>query len=421
VTPEARRRAAFELLRFTAAPVSGELVVVELEGRFAQSGRFARQPVLVVEDEHDGDGDGRGRLELAPVRVTLAGDRWRSVYALPARALDGGRFALGIRGTLLDLPAPDLPDEGDRFAALAREANRLRRALETAEAEAVAAREAAVAAAAELDAATSAAGDAARAESAERMAALEREIVEAHRVAAADAQRAREESAAERAAALADRDAALTGLRERAEADRHAALAEPLQRAEAAERRAEAAEGRADVAEARADVAEARAEDAAARAEDAELRARLAEEVGGAAGAGTDVLRAELAEERERSQSVIAELQQRLEAAQASDDSPGGDADHETMIAPPRPGGSDPTVALPRGVPAPGPDPGADPPTGPDVATPAVRRSRQSEPPGGGHAEPVRHAEPSPSRWVAVAALLLFAFVLLGLLLGFLG
>jgi hypothetical protein len=78
VTPEARRRAAFELLRFTAAPVSGELVVVELEGRFAQSGRFARQPVLVVEDEHDGDGDGRGRLELAPVRVTLAGDRWRS-------------------------------------------------------------------------------------------------------------------------------------------------------------------------------------------------------------------------------------------------------------------------------------------------------------------------------------------------------
>jgi hypothetical protein len=36
--------------------------------------------------------------------------------------------------------------------------------------------------------------------------------------------------------------------------------------------------------------------------------------------------------------------------------------------------------------------------------------------------EPVRHhTGPSPGRWIAVAALALFFFVLLGLLLGFLG
>jgi hypothetical protein len=64
VKPDVGKRAPFELLAFTAAPVASGLVVVEVEGRFtAQNGRFTRQPVLVVEA-----GDDRPALELAPTR-----------------------------------------------------------------------------------------------------------------------------------------------------------------------------------------------------------------------------------------------------------------------------------------------------------------------------------------------------------------
>ena len=51
MTPEAGRRAPFELLAFTAAPVVGALTVIELEGRFGAqgNGRFTRHPVRAVE------------------------------------------------------------------------------------------------------------------------------------------------------------------------------------------------------------------------------------------------------------------------------------------------------------------------------------------------------------------------------------
>lgn len=286
MTPEARKRAPFELLAFTAAPVADALVVIELEGRFAataQNGRFIRRPVLVVEVADD-----RPRLELAPVRAELRGAYWRGAYAIPAEALAGARFALGLRGTLLELPAPDELDDTHRLTALAREANSLRRALEAAEVDTATARAEAAATAAELGAAVLVARDGALAESAERIATLEAELAEVRR------------TAAEQVAIVREGEAA---------------------RADAAEQ----------------------------RATDAEVRAQAAEKAGRAAEAGTEVLRAELAEERERPRAVIAD---------------------------------------------------------PEPVAPASR-----------HATPAR----GPGPWIAVAALLLFVFVLLGLLAGFLG
>ena len=131
MTPDVGKRAPFELLAFTAAPVAGGLVVIKLEGRFTpENGRFSRQPVLVVEPNDD-----RPRLEFAPIRARRDDGRWRGVYAIPAEAMPDARLALGVRGTLLELPAPDESDGTDRSSVLAREANNLRRALETAEAE----------------------------------------------------------------------------------------------------------------------------------------------------------------------------------------------------------------------------------------------------------------------------------------------
>jgi hypothetical protein len=302
VTPDVGKRAPFELLAFTAAPVAGGLIVVKLEGRFTPSnGRFTRQPVLVVESSDD-----RPRLELAPIRARRDDGRWRGVYAIPAEAMPEARLALGVRGTLLELPAPDEPDDSDRLSVLAREANNLRRALEAAEAAAVTARAEADAAAAELGSAVNAARDGARAESVDRIATLETE------------------------------------------------LAETRARADAAEERVAEADARAAEAEVRAASVEVRATDADTRASHAEARASAAEKAARAAEAGTEVLRAELAEERER--------------------------------APTR------TAEVPRGPIAPAP----------------VHAARATQP-------------RSPTHWIAVAALALFAFLLLGLLAGFLG
>jgi hypothetical protein len=360
VTPETRRRAAFELLRFVAAPVSGDLVVVELEGRFAQPGRFTRQPLLVVED------DAAGRSELSPVHAAFDGDRWRAVYALPVPLLHGGRFALGLRGTLLDLPTPDLADGGDRLAALAREANGLRRRLHAAEDDAAVARAEAGAADRELGAAVAAARDAAELQAAERIAELEAELLEARRDAATEGEAARTRALEAQedalATARAEHEEALARLR----ADHDAAHAELTARVEAAQ-------------------------DAAGAAEQ---RARAAEEAAAAAEAGTSVLRAELAEERERAQQALAALQQRLDEATAGRDVPApDDGDAE-----------DTAVALPVTEPA--------RPRTLSASAPTV----VSHPPA-----PRSSAAAGPSRWVAVAALLLFAFVLLGLLFGFLG
>jgi hypothetical protein len=391
VTAQTRHRSPFELLRFTASPVSVDLAVVELDGRFAQRGRFARQPVLVVED-------GEQRVELAPVRAHFDGDRWRSVYAVPLGALDGGRFALGLRGTLLDLPTPDPADDADRFAALAREANRLRRALEAAENDAAAARAEAAAATAERGGAVTAARDAAEGAAAERIAALEAEVVAAHRTAAADAEERRAE--AERAL--------------------EAAVTPVIARAEAAEARVAELEGEVPVAEARgAASAEERVAAAEAGADErvatAEERVRAAQAALEAADAGIGVLRAELAEERERSQAAIADLQAQLEVARAGalsgDDDE--DEDEDDDAEPGVPGHDDDDDAT-RDL--------ADAPTAirdPDEPPPTSLRPVTRDP------EPVHRtttaATPGLSPWIAVGALLLVAFVLLGLLFGFLG
>ncbi len=277
MTPDVGKRAPFELLAFTAAPVAGGLVVIELEGRFAAqgNGRFTRRPVLVVEADDD-----RPRLELAPVRAERHDAYWRGAYAIPAEALTDARFALGLRGTLLELPAPDEADDTARLAALAREANGLRRALEAAEAGTATAR-------------------------------ADEHVAEVRREA----------------------DATLA----ETTAGHEQALAELTAHAEASEQRAVGAE---------------------ARAAAAEKAARAAE-------AGMEVLRAELAEERERSRAAVAE-----------------DPD-ATTVRPPA------ARHIPTGDPL------------------AAASTHTTQPRG-------------PGPWIAVAALALFAFVLLGLLLGFL-
>jgi hypothetical protein len=364
-----RGRAPFELLRFSAQPVPGGLVVVELEGRFPP-GRFTRQPVLVVEA-----GAERPRLELAPVRAALEDGRWRAAYAIPAESYAFARFALGHRGTLLDLPSPDEPPDGDRLTALAREVNALRRRLEAAEADAATARAEAAATSAELGAAVSAARDEALAESAERVTALEHEVAEA----AADA-------AAVRAAhATTNAD----------QARRHEqALADATARADAADERARIAVA---AAEAGAD------ERARAAIAVAEARALAAEE-------GIAVLRAELAEERERSQATIDELEQERERLLATE------ADARERQRDDDPDKTQVLAAIE-------PDDDEDDDTRPftvveehDVDRAPVARA--AIPP-----EPRRSSPParrSSGAWIAVAALALFVFVLLGLLLGFL-
>ncbi|QEC46609.1 hypothetical protein FSW04_02780 [Baekduia soli] len=337
MTPEVRHRAAFELLRFTAAPVSADLAVVELDGRFAApAGRFTRRPVLVVEH------DDAPRLELAPVRAAEQDGRWHSSYAVPVTALRDGRFALGVRGTLLDLPLPDVVEGGDRAAAIAREANRLRRRIEELEDEAAAARADAEAARAGLDAAVD------QAREAERTAAAEQ---------AGEAARA----------------------------------------AEARRQEAEAA-GDARVAE-----VQARLEAEAARTREALDRAQAAEDRARTEAEGVEVLRAELAEERRRSQETIAEL--RAAAPPAGDPEP-----TLALDALAAPAGDEPTTAAPA-----------------DDATQRLRLEPVARAAGGladaAVPDPPRHHAkgPSLSPWFAVGALVLFAFLVLGLLLGFLG
>jgi chemotaxis protein histidine kinase CheA len=442
VTPEARTRAPFELLRFTAAPVTGALVVLELDGRFRSAGRFARHPLLVVEPGGD-----RRRLELAPVRTVVDGQHWHGEYAVPAEALGASaRLALGLRGTLLELPAPDELGDGERLATLAREANGLRRALEAAEAEAAAAREQAAAAEGRLEEAVAAARAEAAAASAERIDALEHEVVETHRLSARDVEEAR-------TTAIADVTA-------RAEAaEQHAEDAETWSRA--AEEALQAAQARAEAAEAARAEAEERAQVAEAARAEAEERAQLAEQAAGdavaatsaaegedldddaaltaemaasidaqaraaeaeqevetlrerlkAAEAGTDVLRTELAEERER----LAELAEERDEAIARAEALGGGAVAEGLWTPSAGRGDDephepeepddPDVTRPFPV-APERDADAD-----------VRRRAGIFDPLPADAPEHRRHGPNLSPWIAVGALLLFVLAVVLLLFG---
>jgi hypothetical protein len=119
---------SFEVLRFAAEPVSSEVGLLELEGRFrAGTRRRLGVPRLVAEDAE-------GSREIAPAAADEAiaepdGALWRATYAVAIDQLDGSVFSLAVgRELLLGLPAPDAGRaSGDREVRLAREANALRR------------------------------------------------------------------------------------------------------------------------------------------------------------------------------------------------------------------------------------------------------------------------------------------------------
>ncbi|HEY7621259.1 MAG TPA: hypothetical protein VH834_15885 [Solirubrobacteraceae bacterium] len=130
---------SFEVLRFAAAPVSAEVVLLEVEGRFrAEPRRRLGVPRLVVEQAE-------GSSEVAPAAADEAlaepaGSLWRASYAVALDLLEDGEFSLAVgRELLLGLPVPDLGETDDREVRLAREANALRRTADEARAAAAAA------------------------------------------------------------------------------------------------------------------------------------------------------------------------------------------------------------------------------------------------------------------------------------------
>jgi hypothetical protein len=198
---------SFEVLRFAAAPVSAEVVLLEVEGRFrADPRRRLGVPRLVVEQAD------RSR-EIAPAAADEAlaapdGTLWRASFAVALELLDDGEFSLAVgRELLLGLPTPDLGGGADdREVRLAREANALRRTTDEARAAAAAAlasagaeREAREAAEADMTEARLARDDHAR-----RAASLDEELAQLRLAHAAELVSRDEQLAA----ALAERDAA---------------------------------------------------------------------------------------------------------------------------------------------------------------------------------------------------------------------
>ena len=123
---------SFELLGFAGAPVTGEVVVLELEGRFrAASRRRLGRPTLLVEHP-----DGTRELPPAAGDEAIAdpdGALYRASWALDLGVLEAGSFSLALGRQLVELPAPDLGEPGrDREVRLAREANALRRTIDEA-------------------------------------------------------------------------------------------------------------------------------------------------------------------------------------------------------------------------------------------------------------------------------------------------
>jgi hypothetical protein len=238
---------SFEVLRFAAEPVTSEVGLLELEGRFrAGTRRRLGVPRLVVEDAE-------GSREIAPAAADEAiaepdGALWRATFAVAIDKLDGSVFSLAVRRQLLlGLPAPDAGGaSGDREVRLAREANALRRTADEARDAASAAlasagdeRRAREAVEAELSDVRLARDDLTR-----RVAGLDEELATARREHAAELVR----RDAERETALAGRD----------------------------EEMAHAADDR--VAEIEAEVAEARRALRAARAEAEGMRRELERE-----------------------------------------------------------------------------------------------------------------------------------------------
>ena len=256
---------SFEVLRFAAEPVTSEVGLLELEGRFrAGTRRRLGVPRLVVEDAE-------GSREIAPAAADEAiaepdGALWRATFAVAIDKLDGSVFSLAVRrGLLLGLPAPDAGGaSGDREVRLAREANALRRTADEARDAASAAlasagdeRRAREAVEAELSDVRLARDDLTR-----RVAGLDDELATARREHAAELVR----RDAERETALAGRD----------------------------EEMAHAADDR--VAEIEAEVAEARRALRAARAEAEGMRRELERERERAEAAETTVRRGRVTE-----------------------------------------------------------------------------------------------------------------------------
>ena len=258
---------SFEVLRFAAEPVSSEVGLLELEGRFrAGTRRRLGVPRLVAEDAE-------GSREIAPAAADEAiaepdGALWRATFAVAIDKLDGSVcvFSLAVRRQLLlGLPAPDAGGaSGDREVRLAREANALRRTADEARDAASAAlasagdeRRAREAVEAELSDVRLARDDLTR-----RVAGLDEELATARREHAAELVR----RDAERETALAGRD----------------------------EKMAHAADDR--VAEIEAEVAEARRGLRAARAEAEGMRRELERERERAEAAETAVRRGRVTE-----------------------------------------------------------------------------------------------------------------------------
>ena len=256
---------SFEVLRFAAEPVSSEVGLLELEGRFrAGTRRRLGVPRLVAEDAE-------GSREIAPAAADEAiaepdGALWRATFAVAIDKLDGSVFSLAVRRELLlGLPAPDAGGaSGDREVRLAREANALRRTADEARDAASAAlasagdeRRAREAVEAELSDVRLARDDLTR-----RVAGLDEELATARREHAAELVR----RDAERETALAGRD----------------------------EKMAHAADDR--VAEIEAEVAEARRALRAARAEAEGMRRELERERERAEAAETAVRRGRVTE-----------------------------------------------------------------------------------------------------------------------------
>jgi hypothetical protein len=247
---------SFEVRRFAAAPVSAEVVLLEVEGRFrAETRRRLGVPRLVVERSEVS-------REVAPAAADEAlaepgGALWRASYAVALRALEDGEFSLAVgRELLLALPAPDLGDGADdREVRLAREANALRRTADEARAAAAAAlaststeRQAREAAETEMAEARMARDDHAR-----RAASLDEELAQLRRDHAAELVRRDEEleaarAASDAAAAQAAEERAMALEAEVAEARR--ALRNARAEAEAMQRELERERERAEAAEA---------------------------------------------------------------------------------------------------------------------------------------------------------------------------
>ena len=187
VIADPRTAAPFEVLRFAVVATGGDAALLELEGRFAPEAWPAdHHPRLVV------DGVDDRRLEVTPT-TGVGGARdgsWRAGFAVPLAALDARGFALALPRLLVELPIPDVVGDGaPQLVRLAREANALRRDLDSALERAAVAEAPLAAARARADEQIAAARERAEAEVSRARAEVQEELVAAR--AEADQERAR--------------------------------------------------------------------------------------------------------------------------------------------------------------------------------------------------------------------------------------